>query len=205
MSEASPPAPALEFCGVAVMRGGRPVVQHASFTLRPGEILLVRGPNGAGKTTVLRAAAGLLPVAEGAIDASGADLKAATVYCGHADGVKGAMTARENLAFWSALYGAPAALIDAALAAFDLAALAEFPAAILSAGQRRRLGLSRLAVANRPIWLLDEPMASMDAASAARLCDLVERHCAAGGSALVATHDASRFSRARTLHVGPAA
>lgn len=188
---------------VAVARGGRRVVEGATFDLGPGEVLLLKGANGAGKTSLLRAIAGLAPIESGRAtvgdDASPAARRAAIVYCGHADGVKAAMTARENLKFWAALYGVSASAIGDALASFDLAALADAPAAILSAGQRRRLGLSRLHIAQRPVWLLDEPTASMDAASSARLLGMVEAHAAAGGAVIIAAHNAIAVKNSRTL------
>ncbi|MGE0410232.1 MAG: heme ABC exporter ATP-binding protein CcmA [Amphiplicatus sp.] len=190
--------------GVAVARGGRPVVAGVTLTLAPGEAVRFKGANGAGKTSLLRAIAGLLPLAAGRIALDGSEAReparrARAVHCGHADGVKAAMSVRENLGFWATLYGAPKTRVEDALAAFGLARLRETRAADLSAGQRRRLGLCRLIIAAKPIWLLDEPTASMDAAASARLIGLIAAHRQEGGSVLIATHDRLDLPNARAF------
>ena len=178
----------------------------ATFKLQSGETLLLKGSNGAGKTTLLRALAGLLPISGGrvllapAVKASPSELRAAAIYVGHTDGVKSAMTAAEHLLFWSRLYPGGAARIDAAVAAFGLDDLLKFRTGALSAGQRRRVALARLVISGKPIWLLDEPGASMDAESNANLIALVLAHNARGGAAVIATHDRIAIT-ARTLVV----
>lgn len=185
----------LEVADLALARGGRLIVADASFDLAPGETVLLNGPNGAGKTSLLRAVAGLLPIAAGRVSVfhgaarEPAGLKSQCVYVGHADGVKSAMTGAEHLRFWSALYGAPDDRIEDAIAAFDLGAFAAARAGALSAGQRRRLGLARLVISGKPLWLMDEPTAAIDDAAADRLVALIKTHMAAGGGALIATHD----------------
>ncbi|WP_415920196.1 heme ABC exporter ATP-binding protein CcmA [Tateyamaria sp. SN6-1] len=167
---------------LAVGRGGVPLLAGVSFVLRPGGALVLRGPNGSGKTTLLRCVAGLQPSLAGQID--GAEERIA--YAAHADGLKSALTVAENLAFWAAVFGQSD--IAAALAAFDLKGLATRRAGQLSAGQKRRLGLARLMVTGRPVWVLDEPTVSLDAASVALFADAVRLHLAEGGMALMATH-----------------
>ena len=167
---------------LAVARGGLRTVEGVSFTLAAGQALILRGPNGIGKTTLLRTIAGLQPLVMGRIDMP----DDAVAYAAHADGLKGALTVAENLAFWAQVFGGGD--IAKALAAMDLTALADRPAAALSAGQKRRLGLARLLVARRPLWVLDEPTVSLDAASVARFADTVRAHLARGGAALIATH-----------------
>ncbi|HXI87662.1 MAG TPA: heme ABC exporter ATP-binding protein CcmA [Parvularculaceae bacterium] len=192
---------------VAVSRAGRPVLAGVSFELAPGEAIILKGANGSGKTTLLRAVAGLLPIEDGRIEICSDgkrlgdvdDRRRFTIHCGHADAVKAAMSARENLSFWARLYGAPSSRIDQALETFALRPLAEARASNLSAGQRRRLGLARLVVAGKPIWLLDEPTASMDAASSKRLVALIEDHLRSGGSALIATHDLIDITGAKSF------
>lgn len=168
--------------GLAVARGGLRAVEGVSFTLDAGQALILRGPNGIGKTTLLRTVAGLQPPVTGLIDMP----DDAVAYAAHADGLKGALSVAENLAFWAQVFGGGD--IADAMTAMDLAVLADRPAAALSAGQKRRLGLARLLVARRPLWVLDEPTVSLDAASVARFADMVRAHLGQGGAALIATH-----------------
>ncbi|MEX0309407.1 MAG: heme ABC exporter ATP-binding protein CcmA [Tateyamaria sp.] len=167
---------------LAVGRGGVPVLAGVSFAVGDGQALVLRGPNGSGKTTLLRTVAGLQVPLAGRV--TGAEDRIA--YAAHADGLKAALTVRENLWFWASVFGQ--AHIDPALRAFDLEGLADRRAGQLSAGQKRRLGLARLMVTGRPVWVLDEPTVSLDAASVALFADAVRAHLAGGGAALMATH-----------------
>jgi heme exporter protein A len=202
----------LEVRGLGVARGGELIVAGASFRLDPGGTAILRGPNGSGKTSVLRALAGLLPAAAGVI-ALGADsagsppsaLRRASVYCGHEDGVKAALTGAEQLRFWCALYGAPKGRGEQAAREFSLQGMVDRPIHAWSVGQRRRLVLSRLLIAMKPIWLLDEPTAGMDARSQAHMQSIVERHRARGGVAVIATHDRFDLAAAANLLIGAAA
>jgi heme exporter protein A len=163
-------------------RGGVPVLAGISFAVAAGAALVLRGPNGLGKTTLLRTIAGLQPLVAGHVSLPPESL----AYAAHADGVKAALSVAENLTFWAAVHGA--AGIDAALDAMNLRGLADRPAAQLSAGQRRRLGLARLLVTGRRVWLLDEPTVSLDAASVALFGDVIGAHLAGGGIAVMASH-----------------
>ncbi len=177
---------------ISCQRGGRTIFRDLSFHLTPGEALLVTGPNGAGKTSLLRQIAGLLPLASGRLHLEGEEpdalLPELCHYVGHANAVKASLTIRENLAFWGDFLGAGRNRVDAALAAFGLTALADLPAGLLSAGQKRRLALARLFIAPRPIWLLDEPQTSLDAASLKLLDTALKDHLEAAGVAVVASH-----------------
>ncbi|MFZ5709595.1 MAG: heme ABC exporter ATP-binding protein CcmA [Pseudomonadota bacterium] len=173
---------ALAVENLSVARGGAVVLAGVSLSLAAGEVLQLRGPNGIGKTTLLRCIAGLQPPEEGRISADPETI----AYAGHADGIKPTLTVAENLRFWARVFGR--AEIGDALDGMNLAMLADRPAANLSAGQKRRLGLARLLVTGRRLWLLDEPTVSLDAASVALFAAAVRAHLAAGGAALAATH-----------------
>ncbi len=187
----------LNVTGLSVARGGIPVLEGLDFSLRAGEALILRGPNGVGKTTVLRTVAGLQPPLAGKIGLE----REAMAYAGHADGIKTTLTVRENLEFWAAVFGTGD--IAAALAAFDLIPLAERAAGALSAGQKRRLGLARMVVTGRPVWVLDEPTVSLDAGAVALFAQAVRAHLAGGGMALMATHIDLGLTEARVLDVAP--
>lgn len=194
----------LDVEGGDVTRGERTILARVSLSLSAGDIVLLKGPNGSGKTSLLRALAGLAAI-EGAVRPSAADRRSRIVYCGHADGVKLALTVAETLAHWRRLYGATEASVDDAADRLALVGLEDRRAGALSAGQKRRLGLARLMIAGKPLWLLDEPTASLDAASSARVVALIEAHAKAGGAALIATHDRLAFAGARSLVIDPAA
>ena len=184
---------------VTIERGGRRLFCDLTFEASEGQALAVTGPNGAGKSSLLRAIAGLLPIAAGAIVLEGGDdqrdLGEQAHYLGHADALKGALTARENLDFWAAMLRGPgsagASEAAPALAALDrlgLAHIVDFPVHVLSAGQKRRVALARLLVAYRPLWLLDEPAAALDAAAQTALTQMMRAHLASGGLIVAATH-----------------
>jgi len=182
---------------LSVSRGGIAVLEGVRVSLAAGRALVLRGPNGAGKTTLLRTLAGLQPPLKGEVHADEGSL----VYAGHADGIKGALTVRENLTFWSDIFGGGD--IDAAMDTYALAPLAGRPAAALSAGQKRRLGLARLIVARRAVWLLDEPTVSLDRDATAMFVGATRAHLAGGGAAIVATHIDLGLTEAETLDIAP--
>ena len=183
--------------GLSVARGGIPVLEGLDFRLSAGEALILRGPNGVGKTTVLRTVAGLQPPLAGTIGLE----REAMAYAGHADGIKATLTVRENLTFWAEVFGT--GRIDTALTAFDLAGLADRAAGGLSAGQKRRLGLARMVVTGRPVWVLDEPTVSLDTSAVALFAQAVRAHLASGGMALMATPIDLGLTEARVLDVAP--
>ncbi|MFT6168660.1 MAG: heme exporter protein A [Celeribacter sp.] len=186
----------LSVTDLSIARGGIPVLQGLNFAVNAGEVLVLRGPNGAGKTTLLRTLAGLQPALSGTVTCA----DDAVAYAAHADGLKSTLTARENLKFWAGVYGGHD--IAPALKAFDLDPLADRLAGNLSAGQKRRLGLARLLVTARPVWVLDEPTVSLDAASVALFARAVAGHIAIGGAMIVATHIDLGFE-AQVLDVTP--
>jgi heme exporter protein A len=169
---------------LAAVRNERRIFSALSFSLGPGELIAVTGPNGAGKSTLLRIVAGLLRPAEGSVGLAPED--GSLHYLGHLNGLKTALSVRQNLEFWRALWrGGP---VEAALDDVAIGNLADLPVGVLSAGQRRRVAIARLLIARRALWLLDEPATSLDAAGEVLLGELIARHLADGGLAMVATH-----------------
>ena len=187
----------LSLSNLAVARGGVTVLRGLTLTVVPGQSLILRGPNGSGKTTLLRTLAGLQPAAAGSFDLA----PDAVAYAAHADGLKPSLTVAENLRFWASIHGTPD--IAPALEALDLVALRHRPAGQLSAGQKRRLGLARLLVTGRPVWLLDEPTVSLDTASVALFAGVVRRHLGGGGIAFIATHVDLGLPEAMVLDLAP--
>lgn len=182
---------------LACARGGVAVLQGIGFRLGAGQAMVLRGPNGVGKTTLLRTVAGLQPAAAGSVSLPPESL----AYAGHAEGVKVTLSVAENLAFWAAVHGLRN--IDVALAAMNLGGLRDRRAGQLSAGQRRRLGLARLMVTGRRVWLLDEPTVSLDASSVALFAAMLRGHLGTGGAALIATHIDLGLDEARVLDLTP--
>jgi heme exporter protein A len=171
-------------------RGGRIVFSGLSFGLEAGQFLLLKGPNGSGKTSLLRLIAGFAEPAGGSLmlDDGHVGLTVGQ-HCHlvqHQDAVKSALSVEENLAFWGGFLGGGD--IEAGLRAFALDHLRATSAAFLSAGQRRRLALSRLALVPRPLWLLDEPSVGLDAASLERLKALIVGQVDRGGMVIASTH-----------------
>ncbi len=177
---------------VAVFRGERLVFRDLSLRLGAGGALVLAGPNGAGKSTLLRLLAGLVRPAAGQVLWDGIDALSdmaahgqRVAYLGHQDGIKPGLAVQENLRFAAAVSGRP---VIAALQAVGLEGLAELPARMLSAGQKRRLALSRLLLSHAPLWLLDEPTLGLDSASIERFGGLLAGHRRAGGLVVAATH-----------------
>jgi heme exporter protein A len=179
---------------IACERGGRQIFSDLSLTLDAGVLMELRGPNGSGKSSLLRVLAGFNEVSEGEVLINGA-----TAYVGHSDAIKLSLTVAENLEFWNACFGGSG--IEEALAVFNLEALAEDHASLLSQGQKRRLALAQLALVRRPVWLLDEPTVGLDTTALTCLRVLLQQHLAAGGAAVVATHAGLGVSNSTTLEL----
>ena len=192
---------------LACIRGERIVFQNLSFSVASGDALVLRGPNGSGKSSLLRLAAGLLKPAHGRLswqsDAGVAedDYQDQIHYVGHLDAVKPAFSVLENLAFWAAYDGSQTVDADcaSALDRLGLGHIADVPGRFLSAGQRRRLNIARIAATPKPLWLLDEPSVSLDDASVGQLVALMAEHRQGGGVVIVATHIDLALEGADTL------
>ena len=185
--------------GLDCVRGDRRVFAGVALAVNPGRALLLSGANGSGKSSLLRILAGLLPAAGGTLAWEGEDIaddadahRRRIVYIGHADPMKPGLTVCENLDFWARLYGFDPD-IEPALYQFGIEQLADMPARYLSAGQRRRLTLARLAVGQNspvgpPLWLLDEPATGLDPSAIAMLANTILAHLANEGVAVIASH-----------------
>lgn len=195
---------------LACRRSERLLFRNLNFALAPGQALVLRGPNGSGKSSLLRLLAGLLPPEAGTLSWRGRNItkdraryRGDLAYLGHLDALKPQFLVRENLQFWADLLGASVA-VDSALGKVGLAPCADFPAQQLSAGQRRRFGLARLLLKPVPIWLLDEPSTALDSAGQKLVQDLIGRHRAAGGIAVISSHDELALPQVETLMLGGA-
>ena len=187
--------------GLVAQRGGRSVFSGVSFDLADGGLLAVTGPNGAGKSTLLRLIAGFIEPSAGRLTVEPEAM--GLHYLGHLDGLKAALTVRQNLAFWQRVSGGGTD-IAAALARVGLASAIDLPVGVLSAGQRHRVAIARLLLAERPLWLLDEPATALDAAAERTLGAIIAGHIAGGGMAIVATHRPLPVAPTATLALGPA-
>ncbi len=201
-------APLLSGSGLGVSRAGRPVLRGIDLTLAPGGLLQVVGPNGSGKTSLLRVLCGLAVPDEGTLHWHGRPVRAgdpsyqqALAYVGHTNGIDPDLSAAENLRFAARLAGDDGVAVAPALAAQGLERVAHTPVRALSQGQRRRVALARLSLARRALWLLDEPVAALDADACARFDAQLDAHLAAGGMAVIATHQLLPAGGA-VLHLG---
>ena len=173
---------AISVKSLSVSRGGINLLQDVDIELKNGQVGILRGPNGVGKTSLLRALAGLQPFDSGEIEYSLEDI----CYSGHADGVKPTLTVQENLEFWANIFGSPS--ISEVAEKFMITDLLNSKAGNLSAGQKRRVGLSRLGLTGRQVWLLDEPTVSLDETSVKIFENIIKDHISEDGCALIATH-----------------
>ncbi len=172
---------------VALSRGGRTLVKALEFNASQGEALVVTGPNGSGKTTLLRAIAGFIRPDAGTISVEPADTTQ-IAFLGHSEGLKPGETVGDALRFWAKLQGVKEAAVEPVMRRMAVAHLEKRACGTLSAGQRRRTAIARLALSNAGLWILDEPTAPLDARSRERLADLIADYRAAGGVVIATTH-----------------
>lgn len=191
--------------GIACRRGEKLIFCGLDFVLPPGAALVLIGPNGSGKSSLLRLLAGLTPREAGVLAWDGTDIRedlaahrARLHFIGHSDALKQVLSAGESLGFWARMRGVSAP-IEPALARFGLGNAAALPCRYLSAGQKRRLALARLVAAPAELWLLDEPLTSLDSDAAAQLLAAIAEHRAQGGRVVLSTHAAIELGDATRL------
>jgi heme exporter protein A len=193
---------------IGCVRGGREILSRLSLSVAQGELLAVTGPNGSGKSTLLRLLAGLLRPSAGEIRLEPDEDRPRAQcihYLGHLDGLKPGFTVAENLDFWRKMDDRPDRRTPEALDAVGLRDLADTPVHFLSAGQRRRVAIARLLVTQRPVWLLDEPSAGLDAAAEGRLGAIVAAAQDRGTIVVAASHQSLPVPPTATLQLGPPA
>ena len=181
--------PSLRVEALSLSRGGRVLFENLSFAAAPGAYVEVQGSNGSGKTSLVRALAGLLRPRAGTIAFDGVEEPALALhYVGHANALKREASVRDHLHYWAGLFGgAPSE--DFVAQMLDLGRVMSLPVRVLSQGQARRVGLARLIVAPRPVWLLDEPAAALDDAGKAVLTEMIASQRASGGVVIAAVHE----------------
>ncbi|MEH6403303.1 MAG: heme ABC exporter ATP-binding protein CcmA [Sneathiella sp.] len=186
------------------IRQDRVIFTDLGFSLKAGEILWVQGKNGAGKSSLLRMIAGLLKPASGEIQWQGTSVtedpdgyQNQFQYIGHQEALKPVLSARENLQFWADYSGNRD--VSAALTQFELEKIADSPVGIMSAGQKKRTNLARLISSPAPLWILDEPVSSLDTHYINLFKQQLEKHVAVGGMALLATHQDLNLAGSRKL------
>ncbi len=194
---------------LGLSRAGQTIVSGISFELEAGEALIVTGENGSGKSTTLRGIAGLHPLSEGSVqllDETGKGFEGSTKeychYLGHQNGMKPALSVRENLEFWQKFCGEPDLTIEEALDEVDLSHTIDLPFSYLSAGMKRRVSIARLLVSDRPVWIVDEPTAGLDAQSVRLFTGLCKAFCQGGGILIAATHLPLGLETEKTLEIG---
>jgi heme exporter protein A len=200
--------------GLTLWRGANCLFDTLSFSAAPGNALLIRGPNGSGKTTLLRVIAGLTLAEEGEVTWNGAPIigcddagRHVMTYCGHATALKPELTTMENLRFFARLSGYPIRQIGELLLATGLAACADLPTRVLSAGQKRRAALARVFMSGAQLWLLDEPQTNLDSAGRQFLERMLQEHLAGSGTAVIVAHQSIDLGSApvTVLQMGEAA
>ena len=196
----------LEAAGLECERGGRRLFRGLSLALAGGDLLRIAGANGSGKTSLMRILCGLLAPTAGRVKWRGEPISTLKeeftrelLYLGHAAAVKDDLTPAENLAITCRVAGLPAsnAQIAEALRRYQVP---ENFVRKLSEGQRRRAALARLALSESvPLWLLDEPFSSLDAASSSLTAELISNHVERGGAVVYTTHHEAGLQPGRRI------
>lgn len=179
-------------------RGGRIIFCKVNFSVHRGQVLILNGRNGSGKSTLLRALAGLIDPVTGYVKWA---KNHSFLFQDHKDTLKPQLTLLENLNFWRSIYDTSVLQIEAALEIFTLEHLKDLPVQALSLGQRQRLNLCRLLLCRAKIWLLDEPMRSLDQHAKKSLDMLFEKHQKDGGVIIMASHEQSLALQKNSLNL----
>lgn len=191
---------------LSCQRGFKLLFQHLDFVAHPGRALIVLGPNGAGKSSLLRIVSGHLAATSGAIRLEGMDndtaMREQIHYLGHEDAIKGGLSVADNLGFWRKVLGPNGIGVEDALEEVGLGGLGRLRAAVLSAGQKRRLAIARLLVSRRPVWVLDEPTTALDVKAQAWFAAFGRAHLAEGGLIMAATHAPLDLGETDELRLG---
>lgn len=196
--------------GLSAKRGEDLIFNDISFVLDASDALVVTGPNGSGKSTLLRVLAGLLHPESGYLKLENCPPEIGhpsevSHYLGHRNAMKRELTVAENLSFWQRFMGdspgGTGVALAEAVAAVGLPDIAHLPFGYLSAGQQRRMAMAKLIVAYRPIWILDEPTAALDAGADRLFADLVKAHLGRGGIVIAATHQPLGLDRTKELQM----
>ena len=206
-------APILEIDALSCVRGDRVLFRDLSFEVRPAELLHLKGRNGSGKTTLLRVLAGLLLPESGEVRWGGSNIRRLReeysrhlLYLGHLNGIKGDLTAAENLRIAATLDGFELSESRAweVLGEIGLKGHEDLPSKHLSQGQKRRVALARLLANKARVWILDEPFTALDVAAVQLLQDVIRRHVESGGMAIITTHQAVPMigEHTRTVSLG---
>lgn len=217
-SDTHPSDEQLKATGLTHGFSGRVLFRNIALNLGSGQIIILRGDNGSGKTTLLRMLAGLMTPLAGQITIDGIALRedrvraaSRMVFIGHRDGLAAELTAAEAIRLWAHTRGLypDDEILFSAFEQLGLDASIHQPVRILSAGQRRRCGMVRLALIDRmgmntavPLWLLDEPTTAMDAAAVDAIAGLLNNHARAGGSVLLTSHLDLPLGSARSIVLG---
>ena len=209
-----------EATNICVDRGSRRIIEGVNFALSNGEAMMVTGANGSGKSTLLRALSGLLPLADGTLHFDlldeGADdpkmIREQIHYLGHQNAMKPTLSVRENLSFWQGFTTtgekttdgeSDGMSIEEALDFVELPQTIDLPFGYLSTGMKRRVSIAKLLINEKPIWVVDEPTAGLDAHSSKMFSDLAQDHCSNGGILIAATHLPLGIKGFKSLEVMP--